>query len=74
MLELTSFNPHISKKRIQRFLQCNDIISLSHCLQLKPEVLESALTFDELFACVNKDIADILKNKEALKSLIINPV
>jgi RNA-directed DNA polymerase len=43
MLELTSFNPHISKKRIQRFLQCNDIISLSHCLQLKPEVLESAL-------------------------------
>jgi hypothetical protein len=38
------------------------------------EVLESALTFDELFACVNKDIADILKNKEALKSLISNPV
>lgn len=34
------------------------------------DVLEGALTFDELFTCINKDIADILRNKEDLKNLI----
>lgn len=36
------------------------------------EVLVSVLTFDELFTRVNKDIAEILKHKEAIKSLIFN--
>lgn len=36
------------------------------------EVLKRVLSFDDLFARVNKDIAEILKNTEAIKSLTFN--
>jgi RNA-directed DNA polymerase len=44
MLQLKPFDPSVSEKRLQRFLQSNSLEALSRCLHMDPEVMERTLT------------------------------
>lgn len=49
MMKLKLFDPRISEKRFQRFLQSNCLIAFSRCLHIDHEVMESTLKSDRKY-------------------------